>query len=99
MRPGLPGGKSITAKRVPFAGGAVPMMRAPRSSTVSPTAMSAGQQSVDQIKVETVPGEADFSLVAGASMITLATLLASCPAPTRRIGGRLLLIVDLSSGV
>jgi hypothetical protein len=32
------------------------MMRAPKSSISSPTAMSAGVRSVDQISVETVPG-------------------------------------------
>ena len=67
----------MTAKRVPFAGGAVPMMRAPRSSTFSPIAMSAGVLSVDQIKVETVPALGYFALVAGPSMMTLATFFAS----------------------
>src|SRR5262249_37899341 len=53
MRGWLPGGKSMTANRVPFAAGAVPMMRAPKSSICSPTAMSVGVRSVDQISVET----------------------------------------------
>ena len=65
MRGWLPGGKSMTANRVPFAGGAVPMMRAPKSSISSPTAMSAGVRSVDQISVETVPGLGYLALVAG----------------------------------
>ena len=73
MRGWLPGGKSMTANRVPFAGGAVPMMRAPKSSISSPTAMSAGVRSVDQISVETVPGLGYFALVAGPCMSTLAT--------------------------
>src|SRR5580700_6986386 len=87
MRPGLPGGNSITAKRVPFSGGGVPMMRAPRSSTSSPTAQSAGVASVDQISVEVAPEAPLFALVAGPSMMTLATLLRSWPVTTRRIGG------------
>src|ERR1700730_1521316 len=87
MRRLLPGGKSITAKRVPFAGGAVPSRRAPRSSIVSPTEISAGVESVDQIWVDTVPGEPDFQLVAGPSVITLAMFDASWPVTMRRIGG------------
>src|SRR5262249_31039757 len=87
MRGWLPGGKSMTAKRVPFAGGAVPMMRAPKSSICSPTAMSAGVRSVDQISVETVPGLGYLALVAGPCMTTLATLLASWPVTKRRMGG------------
>src|SRR5678815_2322417 len=87
MRGSLPGGKSMTAKRVPFAGGAVPMMRAPRSSTFSPMEMSAGVRSVDQIRVETVPALGYLALVAGPSMTTLATFLASWPVTKRRMGG------------
>src|SRR5262249_16283869 len=87
MRPVLPGGKSISANRVPLAGGAVPRMRAPRSSIVSPTEISAGGPSRDQIRVDTVPGEDDFQLVAAPSVSTLATWRASCPVTTRRIGG------------
>src|SRR6266852_7899899 len=86
MRPVFPGGKSMTANRVPLAGGAVPKMRAPRSSLASPTEISAGVRSVDQMSVETVPGEDDFQLVAGESMMTLATFAASWPVTTRRIG-------------
>src|SRR5262245_44782746 len=41
MWPGLPGGKVITAKRVPFTGGGVPRMRAPRTSTFSPIGITA----------------------------------------------------------
>jgi hypothetical protein len=77
----------MTANRVPFAGGAVPMMRAPRSSTSSPIEMSAGVRSVDQIKVETAAALGRFTLVAGPSMMTLATLSASCPVTKRRMGG------------
>src|SRR6266700_6397998 len=87
MRPGLPGGNVITAKRVPCAGGAVPRMRAPRSSTSSPIEMSAGAPSVDQIRVEVAPEAPALALVAGPSMITLATLFRSWPVTTRRIGG------------
>src|SRR5882672_7945838 len=92
MRPGLPGGKVITAKRDPFSGGGVPMMRAPRSSTCSPIEQSAGLESVDQIKVEVAPEAPPFALVAGPSMIALATLFLSWPVTTRRIGGSSLLI-------
>jgi hypothetical protein len=42
---------------------------------------------IDQIKVETVPGDDDFQLVAGASMSALAVCRASCPVTMRRIGG------------
>src|SRR5476651_1451807 len=83
----LPGGKSITAKRDPFVGGAVPRMRAPMSSTFSPTEMSAGARSVHQIRVEAMPGPEDFALVAGASRRTLAMFVALWPVTTRRIGG------------
>jgi hypothetical protein len=48
----LPGGKSITQKRVPFGGGGVPTIRAPRSSMFSPTEISAGFLSVIHIKVD-----------------------------------------------
>ena len=77
----------MTAKREPLAGGAVPMMRAPRSSTSSPIAMSAGVRSVDQIRVETVPALGYLALVAGPCMITLATLPRSWPVTKREIGG------------
>src|SRR5437899_1341978 len=89
MRPGLPGGNSMTANRVPFSGGGVPMMRAPRSSMSSPIEQSAGAESVDQISVEAAPEAPLFALVAGPSMMTLATLLRSWPVTTRRIGGSL----------
>src|SRR5215472_17471262 len=87
MRPGLPGGNSMTAKREPLSGGGVPMMRAPRSSTSSPIAQSAGVESVDQIKVEVAPEAPALALVAAPSMMTLATLLRSWTVTTRRIGG------------
>src|SRR5215471_11773173 len=87
MRGSLPGGKSMTANRLPLAGGAVPMMRAPRSSTFSPMAMSAGVRSVDQIRVETVPALGCLALVAGPCMMTLATPRASWPVTKRGIGG------------
>ena len=60
MRPGLPGGKVMTQKRVPFGGGGVPRMRAPRSSTVSPIGISAGAPSVIQIRVDWAPERAAF---------------------------------------
>src|SRR6476659_7915709 len=81
----LPGGKSITQKRVPFGGGGVPTMRAPMSSTFSPTAISAGFCSVIHISVEREP--VPLWLVVRPSIRTLATLLASCPVTTRRTGG------------
>src|SRR5262245_9292508 len=87
MRPGLPGGKVITAKRVPFGGGGVPRMRAPTSSTCSPTGISAGSPSVIQISVDCAPDAPPLWLAASPSMITLATLLSSWPVTTRRIGG------------
>src|SRR5215470_1974984 len=87
MRPGLPGGKVITAKRVPLAGGGVPRMRAPRSSTCSPTGISAGAPSVIQIRVDWAPDAPPLWFMASPSMITLATLLLSWPVTTRRIGG------------
>src|SRR5260370_10450122 len=87
IRPGLPGGNSMSAKRVPFSGGGVPMMRAPRSSISSPMEQSAGVESVDQMRVEVAPEAPLFALVAGPSMMTLATLLRSWPVTTRRIGG------------
>src|SRR5262245_7098690 len=86
MRPGLPGGKVITAKRVPLTGGGVPRMRAPRSSTCSPTGISAGAPSVIQIRVDCAPDAPPLWLVASPSMITLASLLSSWPVTTRRIG-------------
>jgi hypothetical protein len=87
MMAALPGGKSITAKRVPLGGGGVPITHAPRSSGVSPTAMSAGIRSVHQIMVETMAGAGYFALVAAPSMRTLATWLASCPVTILRTGG------------
>src|SRR4029453_11689131 len=101
MRGWLPGGKSMTANRVPFAGGAVPMIRAPKSSICSPTAMSAGVRSVDQISVEAVPGLGYLALVAGPCMSTLATLLASWPVTKRRMGGYCsgMIVIRLSSAV
>src|SRR5262245_55130596 len=98
MRGWLPGGKSMTANRVPFAGGEVPMMRAPKSSISSPTEMSAGVRSVDQISVETVPGLGYLALVAGPCMSTLATLLA-WPVTKRRMGGYCsgMIVIRLSS--
>ncbi len=63
------------------------VMRAPRSSTSSPIEMSAGAPSVDQIRVEVAPEAPALALVAGPSMITLATLFRSWPVTTRRIGG------------
>src|ERR1043165_6119261 len=82
---GLPGGKSITQKRVPFGGGGVPTMHAPMSSMFSPTPVSAGLPSVIHISVERDP--VPLWLVARASISTLATLLASWPVTTRRTGG------------
>src|SRR5262245_2944769 len=87
MRPGLPGGKVITQKRVPFTGGGVPRMRAPRSSMCSPIGIAAGAPSVIQISVDCAPDVPLLWLVAAPSMITLATSLSSCPVTTRRIGG------------
>ena len=81
----LPGGKSITQKRVPLGAGAVPTMRAPISSKLSPTGMAGGVWSVTHISVERPPGR--LALVEGASDITLATLFMSWPVMTRRIGG------------
>src|SRR5215208_5391200 len=88
MRPGLPGGKVITVKREPCSGGAVPSLRAPQSSTSSPAGISHGVLSVDQISVEVEPAFPPRALVAGPSMITLATLFLSWPVTTRRIGGK-----------
>src|SRR5262245_3624168 len=101
IRGWLPGGKSMTANRVPFAGGAVPMMRAPKSSIFSPIAMSAGARSVDQISVETVPGLGCLALVAGPCMSTLATWLASWPVTKRRMGGYCsgMIVIRLSSAI
>src|SRR5262245_13032348 len=86
IRPGLPGGKVITAKRVPLAGGGVPRMRAPSASNCSPTRISAGGPSVLQISVDWAPEAPPLWLRAAPSMITLATLLLSWPVTTRRIG-------------
>src|SRR3954463_2031356 len=87
MRPGFPGGKVITVKREPCSGGAVPNLRAPQSSTSSPIGISQGVLSVDQISVEVEPALPPLALVAGPSMITLATLFLSWPVTTRRMGG------------
>src|SRR5436305_15334991 len=92
IRPGLPGGNVITAKRDPFSGGGVPMIRAPRSSMPSPIEQSAGIESVDQMSVEVAPDAPAFAFVAGPSMITLATLFLSCPVTTRLMGGNSLLM-------
>ncbi len=62
-------------------------MRAPRSSTCSPTGISAGAPSVIQIRVDWAPEAPPLWLVASPSMITLATFLLSWPVTTRRIGG------------
>src|SRR4051812_12995937 len=88
MSPGRPGAMSLMVKRVPFAGGAVPRLRAPRSSTFSPIAISAGVSSVDHINVDADRGREDRTLVAGPSIRTFATPLASWPVTMRRIGGR-----------
>src|SRR5260221_13717365 len=87
MGPVLPGGMSLTVNRVPFGGGGVPSMRAPMSSTFSPTGMSAGVRSVHQISVDTPPDFEVRLLVAGPSISTFAVSFASCPVTTRRIGG------------
>src|SRR5262245_14701727 len=50
--------------------------------------MSQGVQSVDQISVEVAPDWPARALVAGPSMITLATLFLSWPVTTRRMGGK-----------
>src|SRR5712691_3036893 len=83
----FPGGKSMTAKRVPLGGGGVPSFLWPASSTVSPAAMSAGVSSVHQMSVETAPDGGYRELVAAPSRITFATRFASWPVTTRRIGG------------
>src|SRR6202045_815510 len=82
----MPGANSMTMKREPFAGGAVPRMRAPMSSALSPTAISAGIASLHHINVEATPSRGRLVLVAGPSRMTLATLLPSWPVMTRRIG-------------
>src|SRR5829696_3568139 len=79
---------SLMVKRVPLAGGAVPRLRAPQSSSLSPVAISAGISSVDHINVDADPGREDRTLVAGPSISTFATPFASWPVTTRRIGGR-----------
>src|SRR5882762_3808519 len=87
MGPVLPGGMSLTVKRVPFGGGGVPSWRAPMSSTFSPTGMPAGVRSVHQIRVETPPDFEVRLLVTGPSIRIFAIPFASCPVTTRRIGG------------
>src|SRR5579863_6452146 len=82
----MPGANSMTMKRVPFSGGAVPRMRAPMSSALSPMPMSAGIVSVHHIKVEATPSRGVLVLAASPSRMTLATFLPSCPVTTRRIG-------------
>ena len=77
----------MMANRLPWAGGAVPIMRAPMSSALSPWGIGAGDRSVHQISVETVPGAGYFALDAGESISTLATKASSCPVTTRRIAG------------
>src|SRR5262249_29870351 len=59
----------------------------PRSSTCSPTGISAGAPSVIQIRVDCAPEAPALWFPAAPSMITLATLLLSWPVTTRRIGG------------
>src|SRR4029453_13280352 len=83
----LPGGKSITAKRVPLAGGAVPRSRAPVASIVSPIGIFAGAPSVHHIMVETSPACGNLALVAGASSRTghAMGIVARHPAPNRRV--------------
>src|SRR5580704_2987040 len=88
----IPGANSMTMKREPFAGGAVPRTRAPMSSTLAPTAISVGIRSLHHIKVEDTPSRGRLVLVAGPSRITLATLLPSCPVMTRRIGSLAMLV-------
>src|SRR5258706_139400 len=83
----LPGGKSITANRVPFGGGGVPTMRAPMSSGFSPIEMSAGIRSVHQISVETIPAARCLAVVARPSCTTLATVPSSCPVTMPPIRG------------
>src|SRR6202451_774026 len=82
----MPGANSMTMKREPFAGGAVPRMRAPISSTLSPMAIPTGIASLHHIRVEATPSRGRLVLVAGPSRMTLATFLPSCPVMTRRIG-------------
>src|SRR5579871_854631 len=82
----MPGPNSMTMKREPFSGGAVPRMRAPMSSTPSPMPMSTGIRSEHHIKVEATPSRGCLVLVAGPSTMTLATFLLSWPVTTRRIG-------------
>src|SRR5262249_43800569 len=71
----------------PSAGGGVPRMRAPISSTFSPSGIAAGAPSVIQISVDCAPDAPPLWLIASPSMITLATFFSSCPVTTRRIGG------------
>src|SRR5579875_1336579 len=89
MVPGWFAGKSITQKRVPLGGGAVPRMRAPISSIFSPMPMSTGMRSLHQMSVDLPPPgrRDDLALVAKSSISTLATPFASWPVMTRRIGG------------
>src|SRR5437879_10077829 len=114
MGPILPGGMSLTVKRVPSGGGGVPSTRAPMSSAFSPIEISAGVRSEHQMSVETPPDFEVRMLVAGPSISTLAVPFASCPVTTRRIGGcspvssiiawtlglriRLLLLLDARQG-
>src|SRR6476659_4728761 len=64
---------------------------------VSPTGISQGVQSVDQIRVDVAPDWPPRELVAGPSMITLAMLLLSWPVTTRRIGGNFGSVIALLS--
>src|SRR5256885_8748264 len=89
MGPVLPGGMSLTVKRVPFGGGAVPSRRAPMSSTPFPIEMSAGVASVHQINVDCPPDLERLRFAAGASIKTVAVLSGRCPVTILRIGGKL----------
>ena len=93
----MPGANSMTMKREPFSGGAVPRMRAPMSSTFSPIEISAGIASLHHIKVEATPSRGRLVLVAGPSRMTLATLLPSWPVMTRRIGWLAMSILRISA--
>src|SRR5258708_13255557 len=78
---------SFTVNRVRWGGGGVPRTRGPMYSIFSPTEMSAGIRSVQQIRVETPPDLEIRLLAAAASMRTFAVRFAPCPVTTRRIGG------------
>src|SRR5947207_11917300 len=88
MGPLLPGGISLTVKRVPFGGGGVPSRRAPMSSAFSPIEMSAGVRSVHQMSVDCPPDLERLRFAAGASIKTAAVLFDRCPVTTLRIGAK-----------